>query len=369
MADTWTATGDCITALLGGPRVKLSNGNALIVGGFDHTGTPYTTCQLYDAVAKTWSTTGSLHHPTTNANCINLNDGTLLKAGGGVGGGFDGSVYCETYDPNTGSWTVTGDLNVPHWVATIFKLNDGRVLLAGGQGANLSDDIATSEIYDPNTRTWSLTGDLPEKARERFYCTLADGTPFVASGVQSATTTATFNGTTWVTKATCPFAGQSLENNACVILPTGDVLIICPIENSPSPNVANPNCFLYHPGSNTWSTISGPAVAHMGEVYLMRDGRVLNAGGETQADPATDTALCDIYNPFTNTWTSTTVLPLHAALAASGPELGGVVLNSGECLWVEQNSAPSGPFFSLTSLVFASVTNSSSKTSSMNLVF
>ena len=65
----------------------------------------------------------------------------------------------ELYDPATGTWTATGSMTSPRTQAVAMLLSNGRVLMVSGYGAE-NHPTDTSELYDFNSGTWTASSRL-----------------------------------------------------------------------------------------------------------------------------------------------------------------------------------------------------------------
>jgi hypothetical protein len=165
---TWSTTGNMnearslhtATLLTTGPNA----GKVLITGGVIGS-VALSSAELYDPVAGTWSTTGSMSMARSQHTA------TLLTTGPNAGdvlvaGGFNGSIdlsSAELYNPVTGTWSTTGSMNEAREIHTAALLttgpNAGKVLVAGGFNGS-TDELSSAELYDPATGTWSTTGSM-----------------------------------------------------------------------------------------------------------------------------------------------------------------------------------------------------------------
>lgn len=176
------------------------------------------------------------------------------------------------FDEATGAWSSGATLPAERrFGAELLALDDDRLLyLAGYDGANLGRTFASAEIYRPSTDRWEPTGSL---AQARFGLRAAR----LESG---------------------PLAGQ--------ILACGGVTYQL---GAAGGLVARNSCEVYDPAQGRWSP--GPAMGVERGFFTLtrlRDGRLLAAGGWTQA--AGSLADCEIMDPTTLTWQATGSLPL-----------------------------------------------------------
>lgn len=164
----------------------------------------------------------------------------------------------ELFDPLSRTWTTTGSVNQVRWLSgnAIVKLNDGKVMIAGNEGPGVSD-LSSVELYDPSTGTWSYTGSL-QKAR---------------------------------------------RHPAVIKLQNGKVLITAGANGIPDDNRYLSSTEIYDPTTKQWTYSGNLNVAREGapKIILLKNGKVLLAGGYTQQDKLIDRA--EIYDPNSRVWT------------------------------------------------------------------
>jgi N-acetylneuraminic acid mutarotase len=241
VAGTWTSTGSLITARSGHTATLLPNGLVLVAGGESGVNT-LASAELYDPVAGTWSSTGSLASPRFGHTATLLQNGSVLVAGGGNYMG----ISAEVYDPVAGTWSTTGSLSVPRQNHTATLLPNGMVLVAGGYGGLDNFVVASAELYDPTAGAWSITGSLA-----------------TARGLHTAT-----------------------------LLPNGTVLVAGGIYDSSTSDYAIASAELYDPGAGTWSGTDSLETARAGHTAtLLGNGAVLVTGGTSGSDLVS----CELY--------------------------------------------------------------------------
>jgi hypothetical protein len=175
----------------------------------------------------------------------------------------------ELYDPSAGTWTSTGSMNTPRVAHTETLITggplSGMVLVSGGSSVcdGCLPILASAELYDPSTGIWSYTGSM----------TLA----------------------------------RAFVQQSSAALPDGSVLVVggttcCPYH---SLNKAE----LYDSVSQTWTSTSTKTTTANEATILLRDGRVLVAGGARGTQPNivnVDTA--ELFDSSTATWTDTATM-------------------------------------------------------------
>jgi Kelch motif len=145
----WTLTGSLRTPRRDHTATLLADGTVLVAGGFS-SGEPWylRSAELYDPVRGRWSRVASMTAAREHASATLLGNGHVLIAGGANPSGT-AALSAELYDPTSGKWTPTGRMT-DYWGPEAVLLQDGRVLRAGGGEAG--------GVYSPATGTWTATG-------------------------------------------------------------------------------------------------------------------------------------------------------------------------------------------------------------------
>jgi len=227
-----------------------------------------------------------------------------------------------------GTWSTTkGNLLSPLWLNTQVLLTNGNVLVAGG--ANLTNVLNTAQLYNPTTGLWTATGSM-QTARESFAAVaLANGQVLVEGGVGSGgAILATAELYTPSTGNWTPAGAMSVARygHTATLLQNGTVLVTGGCTSASCPPVTGVT-ELYDPTTNTWTTTTSLNLARTNQTAtLLHNGKVLVVGGTTTGSPANSTKSCELYDPTAKTWTTvaSTSVPRnqHAtALLASGKVL------------------------------------------------
>jgi|GEM_PF-5796057 len=111
--------------------------------------------------SNTWTPTGSMTTARSGDTAILLANGEVLVAGGGNATGSLTSV--ELYNPATGKWTATGRKTTARASHTATLLPNGEVLVAGGV-SNGSSPWAPSCPQAPSSTTRPLANGRPRAA-------------------------------------------------------------------------------------------------------------------------------------------------------------------------------------------------------------
>ena len=256
-----------------------------------------------------------------------LDDGRVLLAGGltnDAQGQSAASTSADLCDPATGAIAATGSLSAPRALHAAARLADGRVLISGGcqvcdieKPENFKMSQA-AELYDPQSGMFSPgLAEMP-----RFFhtaTTLGDGRVLLAAGMDMAgpiTAAELFDPAT-DKFTTAPGASASRTLHTATLLDDGRVLVVGGVERAQagSGGTGTPltTAELFDPATGTFSPTGSTAVGHAAHTAtLLRDGRVLVAGGMDAQNKAVGTA--ELYDPKTGTFSPTGTMAIPLAL-------------------------------------------------------
>jgi hypothetical protein len=166
-APTFVATGKMRAARLDAAAVRLRDGRVLIAGGSpsESPSNPILgSAEIYDPKTGQFTPTGALMLARSSATAVLLTDGRALIIGGYGCPPKDGActlsntvhgvglTSTELYDPATGTFSTTGSMIVPRQSARAVVMADGRVLVVGWN--------RTVEVYEPTTGKFTRAGSL-----------------------------------------------------------------------------------------------------------------------------------------------------------------------------------------------------------------
>ena len=313
--------------LLADGRVLVAGGYAIKDGGLyeDY----LDSAELYDPATGFWSVTGVMPRDRCLHTATLLTDGWVLVAGGYADGNYLDSV--DPFNPATGIWTATSQLNYSRSEHTSTLLANGRVLVVGGRDATTTPN--TAELFDPEIfGLWSW--DWAPWCRLHTTTRLADGRVLVVGGYASVEpllniraylynpATGTWSESSDVSVSPPP----ALALHTATLLKDGRVLVAGGLGETGPLATAR----LYDPAKGWWS-VTGVMTRDRWRhtATLLADGRVLVAGGNSSTGGVQDSA--ELYDPVTGSWSPTgplaTARALHTAtLLADGRVLvaGGV---------------------------------------------
>lgn len=211
------------------------------------------------------------------------------------------------YDPATGDLLPAGVGERPRIRSAAARLADGRVLIAGGHSQELYPGTTTAQIYDPSTKSFADTGPMVFPEFGGTALTLNDGRVLLGFFELSD-----FTGHTPDAQIYEPSTGAFLGLGAvdidrpglAALLPSGKVLLT----GFPSPDpLVSKDVASFDPGPVGARQFSIVPVGFtldsrgFGTATVLRDGRVLFAGGLGQVAGASGTA--EVYDPLQGTFT------------------------------------------------------------------
>jgi hypothetical protein len=299
-APTFVATGSMKHARMDATATLLLDGRVLIAGGVSDLGEraqALITAELYDPANGKFTSTGSMNASYTNATL--LSDGLVLMSGG--------STSAELYDPKTGKFSKLGSLPKGFDHSTATRLNDGRVLLISGNSAAELYDPSTSQFVPTGSLAFALADSSPVPALVAGGKVLVIGTSGSAPAAALYDPTTGGFGTISFelkpgTDALAKFYGQTVvrrQPDSATPLSDGRVLLYTSgylanygyLETfDVTTAVFTPIGFASPPGA--WG--QGPSIT------LLANGDVLFAGGDRYVDPlysSQASASAGLYDP------------------------------------------------------------------------
>jgi hypothetical protein len=284
---TWSAatdsleTGRALFSVAGLPEW-----NILFTGGWNGS-TALSSAEIYDQDEGVFKPTGSMMRARMEHRSIQLYNGKVL-----ITGGFDSSgnptATAEIYNPANGTFEyTTRDMAAPRAAHQMNTVGDGKILITGGLGAG-GVALSSCELFDPATETFLPAGSLLHARARHRVTVLPTGDVFVTggnggSGVLNSTEIYNFDRNAFTSG---PTLNQARQTHNAPLLPNGLVLIAGG-NNNPSVDWDIQTNFLssaelYNPATNTF-TLTGSKINATSAAlpYLLWTGKFMVAGGGT----------------------------------------------------------------------------------------
>src|SRR4051812_12999096 len=267
----------------------LLNGQVLIAGGLS--ASSLAGAELYDPASRTFRRTGSLQSARADHAAILLPDGRVLIAGG-VAGDFLRTT--EIYDPANGNFAPGPPMSESRSGAVAVRLPDGRILIAGGTGGTAADWVTRSsaEIYDPASGAFSGTGAMTAPRESHTATLLPDGRVLVTGGhsgrgaaIRIHSSAELYDSTSGTFTPTGAMSRIRHKHDAA-LLRDGRVLIAGGADERDDQGTSR-DSEIYAPASGAFS--AGPQMLyarykHKGTSLPFADGRILIAGGASRPE-------------------------------------------------------------------------------------
>ena len=299
--------------------VRLADGRLLIAGGYSFSSkNTVKSADLFDPSSGKFSRAAPLFQDRNFATATLLLPGRKILVAGGFSEKNGGSLgTAEIYDPATDRWTFTrSPMNDHRELFTATRLADGRVLLVGGLSLKKRGTLATAEWYDPATDSFTVTpGTLSEDRFGQASALLPDGRVLIVGGQswkigKASRTLASAEIFDPQSGLFTPTALMHFARDRCTatVLRDGRVLIAGGTDKGNPPLPAE----IFDPTTGTF-TLAAPLregrMAH--DACLLPDGRVAVAGGWSDSRRAT-TPTVEIYDPGKNLWAALPDLPFSS---------------------------------------------------------
>lgn len=195
---------------------------------------------------------------------------------------------------------LTGNLNVPRAGCAATVLADGRVLITGGYSTR---SLASSELFDPASGAFTIGPDMQSAHVGHTATALADGEVLIAGGSAEI-----FDGDTFFAVAGMQTPRTS---HSATLLHDGTVLLAGGVDQDGS---VLADAELFDPATRRFVRVGNMTAPRFGHgAALLPDGRVLIAGGYTAIELHGFALSAEIYDPQTKTFSPTNT-PLGAHL-------------------------------------------------------
>jgi centrosomal CEP192-like protein/HYDIN/CFA65/VesB family protein/galactose oxidase-like protein/Kelch motif protein len=201
-----------------------------------------------------------------------------------------------------GQWASTSAMHSPREL-NAQVLVSGKVLSIGGVDNN-GNVLASAEVYSASSGNWTLTGSMAV-ARELFPAVVLTNGKILVSGGLGASSTVLAGAELYDPTTGAWSSAGSLSvprfGHTATRLPSGKVLVAggCTASNCGTDTAVSE---LYDPTSNSWSTTGNLNTArYYHTAVLLKTGKVLAIGGSTGT---LTTASCELYDPSKGTWSN-----------------------------------------------------------------
>jgi hypothetical protein len=276
--DGFMATGPMATARSYHTATLLPNGNVLVAGGLNASGTSLASSEVYNPTTGTFaSTVNNMPNKGVGHTATLLNTGKVLVAGGG-------NSSSQLYDYLTNTWSSAGGMSSQRSYHTATVLLSGKVLIAGGSGNN-GAPTNSAQIYDPATGNFTATGNMTSPREFQTATLLSSGKVLIAGG-------------------------RTKSGNSYVYLASAE---------------------LYDPATGVFTAVATPmARARYGHVATVvttgpSAGMILIVGGANTGTIGSS----ELYNPATGTFTSSGSLGTARQYFTATPITSGVLVVGG----------------------------------------
>ena len=185
-------TGNMTTARYNHQAILLYTGKVLIAGGYGPSGTTsvlLNSAELYDPATNTFSSTGNMITARNSPFLTRLpNDKILVSNGSDAAGNTIQAL--EIYDPATGTFTAAGNELVARNSDRVNRLVNGKIILVGGQTtADAASVTNSTELYSQVTGRFSASGNLLAGRQGFAQSGLPNGRILAAGGTAADGTT------------------------------------------------------------------------------------------------------------------------------------------------------------------------------------
>jgi Abnormal spindle-like microcephaly-assoc'd, ASPM-SPD-2-Hydin/Galactose oxidase, central domain/Kelch motif len=201
-----------------------------------------------------------------------------------------------------GQWASTGSMLSARELNAQVRVSGGKVLSIGGVD-NSGNILASAELYSSSSGKWTLTGSMAE-ARDSFPAVVLKSGKVLVSGGLGTSSIVLASAELYDPKTGVWTSAGSLSvarvGHTATLLSSGKVLVAGGCTASPScTNTAVSE--LYDPTSNSWSTTGSLNTARSSHTAVtLKTGKVLAIGGSTGAT----TTSCELYDSTKGTWTN-----------------------------------------------------------------
>ncbi len=181
--------GNLVTARSYHTGTLLPDGTVLLAGGFDSSGRPTATAEIYDTadpIADRFTAVANLPYAPIGHTATLITKGTkqLVLVVGGI------SASSLLYDPAAKTWTRSGSMTEVRSNHTASVIIGAKVLVAGGTDI-LGRALQTTRLYDIGSGTFSLGPTMLAPRELHTASAIANNKVLLAGGLAGTLTTST----------------------------------------------------------------------------------------------------------------------------------------------------------------------------------
>lgn len=278
----------------------LADGSLLVTGGFDKDGKAMASVELWDPAKQVWRAAPPLTTPRYHHSATLLQDGRVMIAGGFNQEG-ESVAATELWDPAKKAWSRGAPLLLPLQGHSAVLLNNGDVLVMGGLTINAAP-AHTAMLWDHTREQWRPAGFTMPNAMDDQESHTVTLVPRADGSVHGF-------GSRWITQwapakktsAAVPLYAAR-DNHSVTLLRDGRILLAGGNKGNAFLDWAE----IYNPVSGRFTATGRMQQArHSHSAVALDDGRVVVAGGWTRtADKPTEPAANspEVWDPVTGRW-------------------------------------------------------------------
>lgn len=273
----------------------LQSGLVLATGGtISSFATAFPTADLYDPSTNSWASIGSMSSNRYLHTATLFPIGDVLVAGGKTPTSTPNSI--ELFNTAGGSWTTIPGAIIPRWSHTATLVNT-VVLLVGGYSST-GTPLASIDVCDVSGSCTTVVA--LSTARSYHTATRLNNGKVLVAGGEDGSTVLQSAELIDASGSSTPASSMAFPHSRHVaaLLPNGNVIVIAGLDGS---FTSSNHVELYNPATNTWSTTSSTSNNYGGDFdgTLLSSGNVFIYGGScpTPCQP-------EIYNVVAGTWSS-----------------------------------------------------------------
>jgi hypothetical protein len=236
-----------------------------------------------------------------------LADGRLLVIGGHEANDV-GLPFASVYDPFTNKWTQLPNMNAGRWYPTATTLANGDVLAISGSLDLVVGENNLPQVYEHSQNRWrDLVNARLTVGLYPFMHLAPDGRVFMSGGFGRSMLLNTSGAGTWTDVA----YNTVRDYGSSVMYDVGKVLVV----GGGDPPLATAAVIDLNAATPSWRAVQSMSIARRQlDATILADGTVFVSGGTYGPGFANDTTpvyTSQIWNPATETWTTTASAARH----------------------------------------------------------